>query len=222
MTAYIYELTNITTNEKYVGSTKSPKRRRGDHISNLRGSRHDNRLLQESFDAYGEDAFRFAIIEECAAEDRYDREQHYIDSGGFTFNLGKHAKGGAYDLARHPRASEIRQNISDSKRGKRTGIKLSAATCEKIRLSKLGEKNYRFTGYYVTPWGTFSAAGVAAEASSGSMSRPSVRAICLNPDRIITTISYGKSPYLINEHSRSVIGLTYRDLGFHFVPKDQN
>ncbi|MGQ3209532.1 GIY-YIG nuclease family protein [Shinella sp.] len=220
MKAYIYELKNTITQERYVGSTKSAKRRRGEHFSNMRRNRHENCLVQASYDQYGEEAFEFAVLEECEDAERHSREQTFIDSGDFTFNLGKFAQGGAYDLSRHPKMDEIRANIRASKVGQGIGRKASPATCERVRQSKLGEKNYRFTGYYITPWGEFPSASQAAAASNGIMTRPTVCASCLNADRVVSATAYSKSPYFKSAHPRSIIGKTYRELGFSFRPAE--
>lgn len=50
----------------YIGQSKTIQRRWHDHLKCLRDGKHVNRHLQAAFQKYGEDAFEFSVIEECA------------------------------------------------------------------------------------------------------------------------------------------------------------
>jgi group I intron endonuclease len=115
----IYKITNIWTNDIYVGSAVNFKKRWSWHLKDLRGDRHRNSYLQNSWNKYGNDYFKFEIIECCEKEKLIEREQFWIDTL-------KCVRPNGYNLA--PVA------------GNSLGIKRSAETREKQRQKKLGVK----------------------------------------------------------------------------------
>ena len=64
----IYKIINVINNKFYVGSAVDLKRRKTQHFSELRTSKHNNRHLQAAWDKYGEQAFIFVVVEELAAD----------------------------------------------------------------------------------------------------------------------------------------------------------
>jgi group I intron endonuclease len=60
----IYKITNLTTNECYVGKSVNIEKRWIDHFSKSYGARHSVRF-QEAIDKYGKQGFDFRVIEEC-------------------------------------------------------------------------------------------------------------------------------------------------------------
>ena len=75
----IYAITNMTNNKKYVGQAGDIYWRWRHHKSDLRGNRHHNKHLQNSWNMYGEDNFEFSIIEECPISMLDEREIYWID-----------------------------------------------------------------------------------------------------------------------------------------------
>lgn len=59
MNGYIYKITNNITKQSYIGQTIDIKRRRREHIHLLEEGRHENPLLQNSWNVYGEENFSF-------------------------------------------------------------------------------------------------------------------------------------------------------------------
>lgn len=60
----VYLITNLKNNKVYVGSTlNSFKERWMTHVQKLRSNKHPNQHLQSSFNKYGEDKFKFTILE---------------------------------------------------------------------------------------------------------------------------------------------------------------
>lgn len=60
----VYLITNLENNKIYVGSTiNSFKERWMAHIQKLRSNKHSNQYLQSSFNKYGENKFKFSILE---------------------------------------------------------------------------------------------------------------------------------------------------------------
>jgi group I intron endonuclease len=104
-------------------------------------------------------------------------------------------------------SDETRQKLRDIS----TGVVKSAETIEKLS----GENSGRFAGYYHTPWGIFPSSSKAQHAHPYLLSN-TIYNWCNNPDKII--IRLGKSQYLKENHANSV-GMSYRDIGFWFEPK---
>ena len=74
----IYCIENIINGKKYIGLSRDIKRRWLEHRSELNRGDHINNYLQSSWNIYGEDAFKFYIVELCLPEELSDRECYYI------------------------------------------------------------------------------------------------------------------------------------------------
>lgn len=75
----VYSIFNVANGKKYVGSSKDIYNRWHEHLHLLRRNEAHNKHLQAAFNKYGEDNFVFNILEFCKEEERFDREQYYID-----------------------------------------------------------------------------------------------------------------------------------------------
>jgi len=119
----IYKITHIGSGRMYLGSTVLFYKRWGHHRMELRQGVHLNKRLQNFWNKYGEEAFKFDIVETIenpTKEILEQREQYWIDfyqssNRNIGFNLRK-----------------IAQN--------NLGFKMSAETKQKMRLAKLGKK----------------------------------------------------------------------------------
>jgi group I intron endonuclease len=92
MIGYIYRITNIKTNQHYIGQTIDINRRKRKHFRTLRDGNHDNPKLQASWNKYGEDNFEFEFweFEITSLKELNELECEYIDKySGLTegFNL---------------------------------------------------------------------------------------------------------------------------------------
>lgn len=74
----IYCIENLVNHKKYIGQSVDIKARFRKHKSYLRNNRHNNVHLQSSWNLYGEDNFRFYILEECLENQLDDKEMYYI------------------------------------------------------------------------------------------------------------------------------------------------
>ena len=78
---YIYELRNVVTNERYIGRTQYLRKRKMRHFNDLKQSKHHCSRLQQSYDKYGKDNFKFKKIEERDSfEDICKLEEEYINN----------------------------------------------------------------------------------------------------------------------------------------------
>jgi group I intron endonuclease len=75
----IYKITNTINGKIYIGSTINFDKRVYDHISKLNNNSHYNFYLQNDWNRYGSDSFRFEIIEIVNEDNLLDREQYWLD-----------------------------------------------------------------------------------------------------------------------------------------------
>ncbi len=96
----IYMILNLENKKFYIGSTINMWTRRREHFTELARGDHHNDYLQRSWVKYGEDNFRFYIVEEMkfpfdytqnqkdlVSEHLVCREQYYIDKMKPQYNL---------------------------------------------------------------------------------------------------------------------------------------
>ena len=74
----IYCIENIVNNKKYIGMSRNIKRRWSEHKSHLNSNIHVNKYLQSAWNKYGENNFKFYIIETCNEDKLGERECYYI------------------------------------------------------------------------------------------------------------------------------------------------
>ena len=85
----IYKITNIINNKIYIGSACNYNARKASHLFELRNNKHGNNRLQNSFNKYGEDSFKFELLEKCNKNDLIKIEQYYINLFEPFFNICK-------------------------------------------------------------------------------------------------------------------------------------
>ena len=74
----IYCIENAVNHKKYIGLSRDIHRRWLEHRAALNRGDHVNKYLQSAWNNYGEDAFRFNIVELCLPEELSERECYYI------------------------------------------------------------------------------------------------------------------------------------------------
>lgn len=88
----IYTITNIITNQLYIGCSIHINKRISDHKLNLKLNKHPNIYLQRSFNKYGKEAFTFEVLVECN-KNILTSEEHYwcnllnVHNKKFGFNI---------------------------------------------------------------------------------------------------------------------------------------
>lgn len=79
MKSGVYKIQFRETEQVYVGSGVNIENRWRSHRSGLRNNTHYNYKLQDKWNEYGESEFNFIVLEECAPNDLFLREQYWID-----------------------------------------------------------------------------------------------------------------------------------------------
>ena len=121
----VYKILNIINNKFYIGSTIHFNTRKREHIYALNKKIHRNVLLQRAWNKYGQENFKFQILEileeNCNLEKILESEQKYLD-------------------LLHPYERNIGYNINP-KAGSSLGLKMPEAAKEKLRNINKGKKH---------------------------------------------------------------------------------
>lgn len=91
----IYKITNTINNKCYIGQSIDVERRMNKHKIDLLNNKHGNEHMQNSFNKYGIDNFKFELLIECKAEELDEFEIKYIKEYNSTNrNLGYNISSG--------------------------------------------------------------------------------------------------------------------------------
>ena len=74
----IYKITNLITNDCYVGKSKHIEKRWKEHFCRGYGAIH-SKQFQTDIEEYGINGFSFRVIEECEEHELQEREKYWID-----------------------------------------------------------------------------------------------------------------------------------------------
>ena len=75
----VYEIICTKNNKKYIGSSKNIRKRKQEHLRDLNSNSHHSDRLQNDWNKYGPECFKFNILEYCDENEKYDLEQKYLD-----------------------------------------------------------------------------------------------------------------------------------------------
>lgn len=78
MESGIYKIENIINAKIYIGSSKNIKLRWKQHKCALNNNKHHNTHLNNAWNKYGSDSFKFKIIEYVELNKLLEREQYFI------------------------------------------------------------------------------------------------------------------------------------------------
>lgn len=85
----IYCIENIIDGKKYIGQSKNIYNRWYQHKLELNHNKHGNIYLQNAWNKYGENNFKFYIIEKCSEDELNEKEIYYISYFDSHAHLGK-------------------------------------------------------------------------------------------------------------------------------------
>jgi group I intron endonuclease len=158
MTAGIYCIENLENGMKYIGmSSGIDSYRLFNHKSMLKRNVHHNTYLQNAYNKYGKNAFKFWIVEKCDKDNLPKREMFYIKEwntkapNGYNLTSGgdggynpsqetrekqSKAKLGTQNALGHTVSQEARKRMSLAKRN------MSAETKAKMSNSAKGNTNW--------------------------------------------------------------------------------
>lgn len=76
----IYKISNTANGKMYIGSAVNLCARLSTHLHTLTNNKHENEYMQNSFNKYGKDKFKFEIVEIVYdTNDLLNREQFWLD-----------------------------------------------------------------------------------------------------------------------------------------------
>jgi group I intron endonuclease len=131
----VYQIINLVTGHKYIGSTKYLTGRERQHLNDLRKKKHKNPRLQRAFNKYGEKNFKFEIICECEIKNLLVEEQKELD---------RHNKKNMYNICKIAGSTlGIKHSATERARKSKVqkGKRPSDETIEKIRNTLTGVKH---------------------------------------------------------------------------------
>lgn len=103
----IYCIENLINKKKYVGQSVNIYNRWSSHKGELNRNCHCNGHLQNSWNKYGEENFKFYILEKCSKDNLDEKEIYYIDTfKTLDENYGYNDKDGGQDGSVSKEANE--------------------------------------------------------------------------------------------------------------------
>lgn len=118
MASGIYSITNKKNGKRYIGLSKTLKKRFRRHETNLKKNKHHNDHLQFAYNKYGKENFEYEIIKECPIDKLVEEEENYIN----YYDSANRTKG--YNILESATENpvnkkEVRDKISKSQTGKK-------------------------------------------------------------------------------------------------------
>lgn len=138
----VYKITNVQSNQMYVGSTINIEQRKTQHFSSLRNNSHHCVFLQRAFNKYKEDNFVFEVVALFESEDTCrEFEQLVLDEAyDSLYNTSKTAGGGDL-ISYHPDKEAIIQKRTVTQKNRTDNM---TAEERKTFYGKFGRDNGMF------------------------------------------------------------------------------
>lgn len=119
MNCGIYKITNVVDGKNYVGSSIELSRRKNTHFNLLRNNKHPNRYLQNAYNKYGEDNFKFTPIEFVEEKElELCEAKHIKELNSMYYSNGYNLKD-VDENGRPMHSKESRELISKSLKGRK-------------------------------------------------------------------------------------------------------
>ena len=149
----IYKIRNVINDKFYVGSTVDSRKRFWAHRKALRLGTHDCVHLQRAWNKYGEDCFKFEIVEQLdSRDDLYPAEQKWLDEHfgkDHCYNVAAHADSPMRDASPEMRAHQAEKTRAwiEANGHPRQGMTHASESIELMRENNKapkGEQHYRY------------------------------------------------------------------------------
>lgn len=158
MKSGVYEIVNMATCKKYIGSSKNVPLRLRQHLLTLKRGAHFNVHLQNSFNKYNENAFIFRPIIFCKESEMVEMEMKYVKEymlldSTYGYNIRvpnmvtmaeetkEKIRKATRGLNTWTKGVKREQWVRDILRKSLSGLKRSDESRARYKVSKTGEKN---------------------------------------------------------------------------------
>lgn len=131
----IYKIENLVNGKVYIGQAVDIGNRCKNHKKALKNNVHINKHLQNSWNKYREENFKFEVIEECTEAELTKREQYWIDFYGGLNSSSNYNKRDASSKGHLSEESKLK--VSKANKGKILGP-LKEETKQKISIALKG------------------------------------------------------------------------------------
>jgi group I intron endonuclease len=129
----IYKITNIINNKFYIGSAVNIRKRQNEHFNNLKTNKHENKKLQNSYNKYKKENFKFEVLVYCPKEYCLKLEQWFLDNMKPILNISPNAS----SQLGYKHTEETKLKISKKHKGKKN----SEETIAKMKAYKKTEEH---------------------------------------------------------------------------------
>lgn len=154
----VYTITNLVTGRVYVGSSMNIKERWYKHRNDLKGNKHRNSYLQNSWNKYGSKCFKFSIVEilnNPIKEELAEYEEawfQYYKEEGLVYNLRKitwsnlgiklppHTEETKIKMRNSSPRKKLSEEAKENLRRIKKGVPLSEEHKKALSLAKKGKK----------------------------------------------------------------------------------
>jgi len=141
----IYKIRNVVNGNYYIGSTVDSRKRFWAHRKDLRLDQHVCVHLQRAWNKYGEDCFKFEVVEQLDSKEAlFPAEQRWLDEHfgkEYCYNVAAHA-----DAPMRDASPELRAHLAEKTKAwlgrdghPRQGAEWSEQDKERIRQTRIGK-----------------------------------------------------------------------------------
>jgi group I intron endonuclease len=137
----IYCIENLYSRKKYFGQSVNINKRKQEHFRTLRKGEHKNRYLQNAYNKYGEDNFRFQILLYCEPFELTKYEQFFVNNNNFVYNISLECVNSTLGITYSDEVKEKFKEINGGKNNPMYGKKHSIETKNRMSQIAIGNKN---------------------------------------------------------------------------------